>query len=80
MKHILEAGQSSLEKGEKVNTSLDIFYQGRQDRGLGGYSPPPNISDDGTKPPPNISEDGAKNGLEFVRGVEIHPSPFYLTN
>ena len=41
----------------------------------------PNISDEGLSPPPrNISEDVAKNGLEFVRGVEIHPLSFYLTN
>ena len=39
--------------------------------GLGGYSRP-NISDERAQPP-NISEDGAKNGLEFARGVEIHP-------
>ena len=40
---------------------------------------PLNISDEGAKPP-NISEDGAKIGLEFVRGVKIHPLSFYLTN
>ena len=42
-------------------------------------APPPNISDEGSKLP-NISEGGAKNGLEFVRGVEINPLSFYLTN
>ena len=52
--------------------------------GLGGYSPPPNISDKRLSPPPpplpNIFEDEAKNGLEFVRGIEIYPLSFYLTN
>ena len=43
-------------------------------RGLSTIWPPPHT------PLQNISEDGAKNALEFVRGVEIHPSSFYLTN
>ena len=57
-------------------------YKGSRTARLGvGYSPPPIFLMRGlSPPPPNISEVGAKNGLEFARGVEIHPLSIYLTN
>ena len=65
-------------------SELYSYLKGRRARGAIAPPPPPpkkkkKISDEVAKPC-NISEDGAKNGLEYARGVEIHPLSFYLTN
>ena len=57
-----------------------ILSKGGGTGGLGGLQPPPPIFLTRGLRPPNISEDGARNGLEFARGVEVHPLSFYLTN